>query len=188
MANVIGIDISPVRPEWPPCNVSFLTEDVEEPWETVPDTLDYIHLRHMALCIRDMPRLLAQAHRALKPGGWIELQEFLSITDSDDGSKPDEYKYDEYVRLLGEGLSKLGIDLHGPQKNEDLLKGAGFVKVENRAYKVPIGPWRNEKGGPLQQGHYPRLPRSVHYPPYPRPGMVGQGCQSPHRGCSEIVK
>ncbi len=100
----------------------------------------------MALSIKDVPRLLAQAYRALKPGGWIELQDFLYITDSDDGSKPDGYKYDQFVKTLREGFLKFGFDLHGQQKNEGMVKDAGFVNVDNKMYKVLIGTWPKDKG------------------------------------------
>lgn len=144
-AQVTGIDLSPIQPSWVPPNVKFIVENAESEWVEAPDSLDYIHMRHMALTIKDMPRLLAQAYKALKPGGWIELQDFLYITHSDDGSKPDDYKYDEFVRLLREGFLKFGFDLHGQQKNEANLRDGGFVEVASKMYRVPIGTWPKNK-------------------------------------------
>jgi hypothetical protein len=144
-AQVTGIDLSPIQPSWVPPNVNFIVEDAEAEWVEAPDSFDYIHLRHMALAIKDMPRLLAQAYKALKPGGWIELQDFLYMTHSDDGSRPGDYKYDEFVRLLREGFLKFGFDLHGQQKNKGLVRDAGFVEVGSKMYKVPIGTWPRDK-------------------------------------------
>ncbi|KAH8661073.1 S-adenosyl-L-methionine-dependent methyltransferase [Ilyonectria robusta] len=145
-AEITGIDLSPIQPSWVPPNVKFIVDDAETEWVDPPNSLDCIHLRHMALTIKDMPRLLEQAYKALKPGGWIELQDFLYITHSDDGSKPDDYKYDEFVRLLREGFLKFGFDLHGQQKNEGMVKDAGFVNVDNKMYKAPIGTWPKNQG------------------------------------------
>ena len=145
-AEITGIDLSPIQPLWVPPNVKFIVDDAEMEWVDPPNSLDYVHLRHMALTIKDMPRLLAQAFRALKPGGWIELQDFLYITHSDDNTKPDDYKYDEFVRLEREGFSKFGFDLHGQQKNEGMVKDAGFVNIDNKMYKAPIGTWPKDRG------------------------------------------
>lgn len=145
-AEITGIDLSPIQPSWIPPNVKFIIDDAEAEWVYPPNSLDYVHLRHMALTIKDMRRLLAEAYKALKPGGWIELQDFLYITYSDDGSKPDGYKYDEFVKLLREGFLKFGFDLHGQQKNEGMIKDTGFVNVDNKMYKVPIGAWPKKEG------------------------------------------
>ena len=138
---ITGIDLSPIQPSWVPPNVKFIVDDAETEWVDRENSLDYIHLRHMALTIKDMPHLLQQAYRCLKPGGWIELQDFLYVTDTDDGSKPKDYKYDEFVGLLREAILKFGFDLHGQQKAEAMVTAAGFVAVEEQKYKVPIGPW-----------------------------------------------
>jgi SAM-dependent methyltransferase len=143
---ITGVDLSPIQPSWVPTNVKFIIDDAETDWVYPENSVDFIHLRHMALTIKDMPRLLAQAYKALKPGGWSELQDFLYVTNSDDGSKPNDYKYDEFVRLLREAFFKFGFDLHGQQKNEGMVGGAGFVNIEHKMFKVPIGPWPRDPG------------------------------------------
>ena len=141
-AEITGVDLSPIQPSWVPFNVKFVVDDVETEWvDAAPDSLDYVHLRHMALTIKDMPRLLAQAYRVLKPGGWIELQDFLYLTHSDDKSKSADYRYDEFVRLLREAFAKFGFDLHGQQRIEAIVRAAGFAGVADHVYKVPIGAW-----------------------------------------------
>jgi SAM-dependent methyltransferase len=61
-ADVTGIDLSPIQPNWTPPNVSFLVDDAESEWLYKPGTFDYIHIRHMTSSIRDWPKLLAQAY------------------------------------------------------------------------------------------------------------------------------
>lgn len=140
-ADVTGIDLSPIQPAWVPPNVKFIVDDAETDWVEEPNSLDYIHLRHMCLAIKDIPRLLAQAYTALKPGGWIELQDFLYVIKSDDNSIPTKYAYAEFIDLLREGFFKFGLDLHGQQKSQGLIEDAGFVTVKTERYKVPIGSW-----------------------------------------------
>jgi SAM-dependent methyltransferase len=143
---ITGIDLSPIQPSWVPPNVKFIVDDAETEWIYPENSFDYIHLRHMALAVKNTPNLLQQAYRSLKPGGWIEFQDFLYVTGSDDGSKPKDYKYDEFVRLIREGFLKFGLDLHGQQKIEGMVADAGFVGVEQKKYKVPIGPWPRNPG------------------------------------------
>jgi len=136
-----GIDLSPIQPHWVPPNVKFLVDDAEAEWLYAENSLDYVHIRHMSIAIKDWPRLLAQAYRALKPGGWIELQDMHFLTKSDDDTIPPDYQYDEFLRLLNQGLGKFGFDIHALMNNPRWLAEAGFQGVEDRTVKVPIGTW-----------------------------------------------
>lgn len=62
-ADILGVDLSPIQPSWVPPNVRFMVDDVEAEWVHPPETLDYIHIRHMTSSIRDWPKLLEQAYR-----------------------------------------------------------------------------------------------------------------------------
>lgn len=140
-AEVTGVDLSPIQTPWSPPNVKFIIDDAENDWVEAPNSLDYIHLRHMCLTIKNMPRLLAQAYAALKPGGWIETQDFLYIVQSDDNSIPADYRYAEFIQLLRESFLKMGFDLHGQQKSQRMIEEAGFANSKTERYKVPIGAW-----------------------------------------------
>lgn len=60
-ANVLGIDLSPIQPEWVPANVHFLVDDAESEWVHPPDYFDYIHTRHTVMAIKDWPKLYRTA-------------------------------------------------------------------------------------------------------------------------------
>lgn len=60
-ANILGVDLSPIQPNWVPPNVRFMVDDVESPWLHPKNHFDYIHSRHMVLGIRDWPKLMRQA-------------------------------------------------------------------------------------------------------------------------------
>ena len=60
-ANVLGVDLSPIQPEWVPPNVKFMVDDVESPWLRPVDHFDYIHGRHTVMAIKDWPKLMKRA-------------------------------------------------------------------------------------------------------------------------------
>ncbi|KAK4111630.1 S-adenosyl-L-methionine-dependent methyltransferase [Canariomyces notabilis] len=140
-AEVTGIDLSPIQPNWTPPNVSFLVDDAESEWLYKPGTFDYIHIRHMTSSIRDWPKLLAQAYTALKPGGWIELQELRFIVMCDDGTLKDDDPVADFINNVKKGLAALGVDLLSMEKHPQRLEEAGFTNIDKTVLKVPIGVW-----------------------------------------------
>lgn len=157
-AEVIGNDLSPIQSSWVPPNVQFYVDDAEAEWVDAQDSLDFIHARHMCMAIKDWPRLLEQAHRyeshrrtapapslighrSLKPGGWIELQELRLAVQCDDGTMPDDYDFATFLGKLKHGFSKFGINLLGMERNQELVRDAGFINVQEKVWKVPVGTW-----------------------------------------------
>lgn len=84
-------------------------------------------------------------HRCLKEGGWIELQELRLDVHCDDGTVPDDYGFGQFLRNLREGFSKFDIDLLGMERNQELVRDAGFVNIHEKIWKVPIGAWPKDK-------------------------------------------
>ncbi|OLN82369.1 Phosphomethylethanolamine N-methyltransferase 3 [Colletotrichum chlorophyti] len=146
-ADVVGIDLSPIQPIWVPPNVSFIVDDAEADWVWPANSLDYVHARHMCMAMKDWPRLLSQAREALKPGGWIELQEMRFYLLCDDGTMPgpDSYEYARFVDLCMEGFRSFGIDPLAIERNAELLRQAGFDNVVEKVWKVPIGAWPRDQ-------------------------------------------
>jgi len=70
-AEVIGVDLSPIQPQWLPPNLQFNVDDAEAEW-IYPQPFDFIKMRAMGGAIADWPRLLQQAYLYTKPGGWVE--------------------------------------------------------------------------------------------------------------------
>lgn len=60
-ATVLGVDLSPIQPEWVPPNVRFMVDDVESPWLHPSNYFDYIHSRHTVMAIKDWPRLFRRS-------------------------------------------------------------------------------------------------------------------------------
>ena len=141
---VIGIDLSPMLPTAVPPNLEFQIMDADEPWE-FSMKFDLIHTRLMnGFSIRSWPHFYQQAFASMKPGGWVENQEFdLDIT-SDDGTMSPEGAVRRWQDLWEEGLKRMSADLSGrcyPNRMKQQMEDAGFVNVHVRGFKMPIGIW-----------------------------------------------
>lgn len=60
-ARVLGIDLSPIQPDWVPPNVRFQVDDVESLWLHPRNHFDYIHSRHTVMAIKNWDRLLRRS-------------------------------------------------------------------------------------------------------------------------------
>ncbi|KAI9740853.1 MAG: hypothetical protein M1818_004458 [Claussenomyces sp. TS43310] len=142
-ASILGIDLSPIQPAWVPPNVRFMVDDAESPWLHPANHFDFVHARFCAQAFKDFPRLLSRAYEHLKPGGWVEFQDMVHLAHCDDGSL-DEERYChmlKWLALLDEGLQRFGVHLNGCCQHEQRMINAGFINVEQRIFKVPIGQW-----------------------------------------------
>ncbi|KUJ08667.1 S-adenosyl-L-methionine-dependent methyltransferase [Mollisia scopiformis] len=144
-AQVLGIDLSPIQPAWVPPNVRFMVDDAESRWLHPLDSFDFIHIRHMNSSIKKWPKLLTEAYDHIQPGGWIELQELEFVTLCDDGTMKDDYTVYRFLTLIKEGLAVFGVDLLAMRRNAELLRDAGFVNVEEKVFKIPLGIWPRNK-------------------------------------------
>ncbi|POS83988.1 methyltransferase domain-containing protein [Erysiphe pulchra] len=140
-ANILGVDLSPIQPEWVPPNVVFMVDDIESPWLKPRDYYEYIHGRHIVMAIKDWPLLMRRAYDHLKPGGWIELQEIHHYPQCDDGSMPPHHEVAQFWGLINEGLAALGVNFNVTHLLEDMLCDAGFTNIKCKILHVPIGTW-----------------------------------------------
>ncbi|KLP14638.1 Uncharacterized protein LW94_8071 [Fusarium fujikuroi] len=140
---VIGTDISPIQTGWIPPNLRFDIEDCTQEWTFAPNSQDYIHFRWLVGSIVDWDQLFKEAYRCLKPGGYIESHEALSRMDYDDGSITEKSAMHQWGKFFVEGGKKIGrsftIVEDGVQRSA--MEKAGFVNLEERDFKVPIGGW-----------------------------------------------
>ncbi|KAL7949491.1 S-adenosyl-L-methionine-dependent methyltransferase [Trichoderma barbatum] len=140
-AEITGIDLSPIQPQWVPPNVRFMVDDAEAEWVIPDDSLDYIHIRHMTSSIRDWPVLLTRAYKALKPGGWIELQELQFQVKCDDGTVREGNKVQDFFETMKRALVSFNVDLLAMRHNKKNVTDGGFVDVTEYPFKIPIGTW-----------------------------------------------
>ena len=104
-ANVIGVDISPIQPKWVPTNCEFQIFDLEQSWTWGDNHFDLIHTRIMnGVALRSWPKFYEQAFQKLKPGGWVENQEFDLGVTSDDNTIPPDSHFQQWLSYFEEGL------------------------------------------------------------------------------------
>ncbi|KAJ5097631.1 hypothetical protein N7456_008352 [Penicillium angulare] len=141
-AEVVGTDLSPIQPSWVPPNLRFLVDDAESPWLFKRDQpFDFIHMRDLGGSIADWPQLLQQASAHLKPGGWIELQEFEVTLKSDDDSMRLAPTLCEFIGQLHEASAKFHRPMNIAEGHRQRLVEAGFEDVRDEVYKVPCSTW-----------------------------------------------
>ncbi|KAI0106809.1 S-adenosyl-L-methionine-dependent methyltransferase [Daldinia grandis] len=143
-AQVIGCDLSPIQPFWVPSNVSFVVDDIEDEW-VYGDDWDLVHIRQVFSAIRDPPGVCERSFSHLKPGGWIEVQDFGGILKCDDDTLPTESLLSQFYDMTNEALSKLGLRWSIANDMEEVLRDAGFVNIQCKRFKSPIGVWPKAK-------------------------------------------
>ncbi|KAF4454073.1 hypothetical protein F53441_3358 [Fusarium austroafricanum] len=139
-AEVFGVDIAAIQPNFVPPNCTFEIDDAEKEW-TWSQPFDYIFVRLLAGSIADWNTFTRRCFDNLEPGGWLEVIDPVFPIRSDDGTlKPSSplHKWDD---LTAKGSTKLGRYLGEGANHEKRLKDQGFVNVTRKAFKWPINTW-----------------------------------------------
>ncbi|KAH0443591.1 hypothetical protein CcaCcLH18_00904 [Colletotrichum camelliae] len=140
-AEVIGIDLSAIQPEWVPANVKFEIDDVESPW-VGNKKYDFIMCRYMAASISDWPRLVRNIYDNLNPGGWAEFQDMSTDYYSQDGTYTEKNATWGWNKDFVHACESLGRDPCPGPKLEGLVRDhGGFQSVFHQRFRAPIGPW-----------------------------------------------
>lgn len=139
-AEVVGTDLSPIQPEWVPNNVKFVIDDAnEEDWMLEPQ--DYIHTRVLLGCFEDFREIISKAYRNLKPGAWMESQEWMPTVYCDDGTMGTDYGFAEWTQTQDKAAMNMGRPLRIANKLKRWYEQAGFVDVHEEVFKLPINSW-----------------------------------------------
>lgn len=124
-----------------PSNCHFEVDDSELDWIYPEDWFDLIHIRNIAQGISDWPKLLAQAYRTVKPGGYVELGELSGSLHADDDSMPDTHPTKIAFDLFETAMEQSGRPKVAWEVMEANMKEAGFVDIMVVSKKQPFGPW-----------------------------------------------
>ncbi|EEP79888.1 hypothetical protein UREG_04734 [Uncinocarpus reesii 1704] len=141
-AEVIGTDLSPIQPTWIPPNLRFFVDDAESPWSfSQNQPFDYIHARDLGGAITDWPKLLNQAYDNVRPGGWVELQEFEVTLKSDDDTMKLAPTLCDFLKKLHEASEMFKKPMNIAEMHKQRMIEAGFESVQEEVYKVPCSGW-----------------------------------------------
>ena len=127
-----------------PPNVSFEADDFEAEW-VFDGLFDYIHSRYLAGSVRDWPRLVAQAYANLRPGGWVEFQDFDMKFYTTHGEFRDGCPLDRWTGAIVAGVAAIGNEAEPGPQLEGWVKGAGFVNVAHKLLPIPVGMWPRDR-------------------------------------------
>ncbi|KAF1833331.1 S-adenosyl-L-methionine-dependent methyltransferase [Decorospora gaudefroyi] len=140
-ARVLGTDLSPIQPGQVPPNCEFLIDDCEQDW-IFHQPFDYIHTRAMVAAVKDWDRFFVQAYANLQPGGYLECQDLaFPIRCMDAGVTATDSPLIRWSELFVEAAKTIGLDGTGPRHFTPKLRDAGFVDVNLKLYKWPVGKW-----------------------------------------------
>ncbi|KAE9569533.1 hypothetical protein CGMCC3_g14312 [Colletotrichum fructicola] len=106
-AEVIGVDLSPMQPEWIPTNCKFEIDDLEKDWQ-FSRPFDFIMCRGMAGSFSDVPAMIQKIYDNLNPGGWFELGDLSLPLGCHDGTLRDDSAIARWHDALYQASDYLG--------------------------------------------------------------------------------
>lgn len=139
-AEVVGVDLSAIQPDFVPVNLSFFIDDLEDTW-TFDKKFDFIYGRMLIGSLRDWPKFIQQSYDNLESGGWIELADILLEFSSDDNSVPADSPAKKWGELMLEAADKFGAPLDSCKRYRQQLEDAGFVDIVVEIYRWPSYVW-----------------------------------------------
>jgi len=144
-AEVIGTDIAKIQPSAVPLNVFFEIDDAEEEggWAWPDDEFDLVHFRYMKGAFKDWKYIYREVYRHLKPGGWVEILDFDDHKRIQGFFGP-ESGVTRWIQAINEGTEILGRSRSISHLEPQYLTELGFVDVESKVYKIPVGIWPDD--------------------------------------------
>lgn len=141
-AEIISIGTGPVLLPTPQ-NVTLYTHEVDCDWNTIPfdrgKRFDLIHGRMLASCIKDWLRFFEQAMQRLRPGGWLELNEFqfdvFSLNIGDCSAVKSIRSMAQTYRETGK---MRGFSLNAAVWMREMMRAAGFMSVQGEEHDVRL--------------------------------------------------
>ncbi|RGP69595.1 demethylmenaquinone methyltransferase [Fusarium sporotrichioides] len=142
-AEVVGVDLSPIQPNFVPLNCRFEVDDINKEWTYAENKFDFIHIRYMTGTVPNWKELLEKAQRHLKPGGWIEHVELWGNAMADDGTMAEDSPLKTWVQVFEQIGEKIGNPFFWDPA--EAFQEAGLQNISERKVKVPIGTWPKNK-------------------------------------------
>ncbi|KAF4964840.1 hypothetical protein FSARC_7268 [Fusarium sarcochroum] len=143
-AEVIGTDLSPIQPSWVPSNVRFEIEDATSDWSWPDNHFDFVHMRYLIGAIPDWGALFKEAFRCCKPGGFIESAEVNPTFYSDDETTYGVTAIQKWNYLCSQGGPAFARNFTEVENDVELLQAAGFVDIQVKDFKIPVGGWAKD--------------------------------------------
>lgn len=141
-AEIEGTDLSPIQPTAVPPNVQFIVDDADQDdWAVPVNHYDLIHTRILMGCFTDFKDIIKKSFQHIKPGGWMESQDFGMLPGCDDGTMPDNWPFLMWSRDIEEAAYDAGRPLTMAENLKKWYIECGFVDVQEKVVKLPINTW-----------------------------------------------
>jgi trans-aconitate methyltransferase len=138
-AEVQGVDLSPIQPQWVPPNCKFHVDDYDGDWTyRAHEAFDFIHGRALSGTSGNWAKFYRQVHANLKPGGWVEMQEYDAWIFSDDDSCDRAPWTMDWVQKLDDASKGFGKQINVAQYQKQWMIDAGFVDVKEEVHRVSL--------------------------------------------------
>lgn len=139
---VRGVDLYPPPATWVPPNAIFEVDDFLQEW-TWSVKFDLVHLRLMlgSMTPDETQSVYERCYKNMVPGGWIESLESDINVKSDDGSLDPNSQLAAWGGLLTGCAKVSGRSLLSPAERRAMLEKAGFINIQEKEYKLPLGGW-----------------------------------------------
>ncbi|KAI3567887.1 S-adenosyl-L-methionine-dependent methyltransferase [Fusarium oxysporum f. sp. albedinis] len=147
-ADVIGIDISPIMPNWVPPNLKFQIDDCGREWTFKESSFDYIHARDLNGSV-NWREFTKEVFRALAPGGVAEFHEGpIEFRSRKVTLAKESYmnRWGEFFRAAGEKQRRPFLVANNETLQQEMAV-AGFKDITAYEYEIPIGPWPESEEG-----------------------------------------
>lgn len=111
---------------------------------------DYIHLRVMSMCFVRPKNLVQRIYENLKPGGWVEFQDYTFESHPANESLRERVAQSasrQAEQLIAKGLTSMpgySREIVPLEQWKDWLVEIGFVDVEVKVVMCPISPWSTD--------------------------------------------
>lgn len=144
-ASINGTDLSPIQPQWVPPNCAFYVDDYDADWNWQDhEKFDFIHGRALSGTTSNWPRFYSQVLANLKPGGWVEMQEYDAWIFSDDDSCEKAKWTMDWVTQLDDASKSFHKQINVARFHRQWMEAAGFEDVVEDVKRIPIGPWAKD--------------------------------------------
>lgn len=78
----------------------------------------------------------------MRPGGWIETQEFGATAKCDDGSMSPDSPFSLFMDRTWEALGQAyGFQWRVANYMDEIFEKHGFVNINCKKFKAPLGRW-----------------------------------------------
>jgi hypothetical protein len=140
------MDLSAIQPLMVPPNLKFIVDDAEDDWY-YQEKFDLIHARMLVGSFMNWPLFLTRAWLQMQPGGYIELQDVLTLACDDDtfSLDPPSCPLAQWWSSVVEAFEKMGRSMVAAKNHRSRMEDAGFLDVQEKTFKWPIDTWPRDK-------------------------------------------